>query len=96
VALNQIGLLDERLYMFGYDIDLSFRIRLGRVIKITISQKLISSTSTHQLKSKFSWDYIRQFYGAMIIFATKYLLHMPELKMPGIPQLFAPKYEIER
>jgi hypothetical protein len=67
-----------------------------RVTKTIISQKLIYLISRMQQNSKFSWDYIKHFYGAMIIFAAKYLLHMPEIKIPGIPQIFAPKYEIER
>jgi GT2 family glycosyltransferase len=94
-VVNQIGDLDENFVMFGHDIDLSFRIRLAGYKNYYFPRTYILNFNT-QLQSKFSWGYIRHFYGAMIIFATKYLLHMPELKMPGIPQIFAPKYEIER
>jgi len=31
----------------------------------------------------------------MIIFATKYLFKVPEIKMEGIPQLYPPSYEVE-
>jgi GT2 family glycosyltransferase len=94
-VLNQVGPLDERMAMFGHDIDLSFRIRLAGYKNYYFSKTFIlnfNKQSTPQL----SWAYIKHFYGAMIIFAAKYMLHMPTLKMPGIPQMFAPKYEIER
>ncbi|MBB3970878.1 glycosyltransferase family 2 protein [Mucilaginibacter phyllosphaerae] len=94
-VLSQIGLLDERLAIFGHDIDLSLRIRLAGYKNYYFPKTYILNFNS-QLKSKLSWGYIRQFYGAMIIFAAKYLLHMPEIKIPGIPQIFAPKYEIER
>jgi GT2 family glycosyltransferase len=94
-VVNQIGALDERFVMFGHDIDLSFRMRLAGYKNYYFPKTYILNFNT-RLKPKFSWSYIRHFYGAMIIFAAKYLLHMPELKMPGIPQIFAPKYEIER
>jgi GT2 family glycosyltransferase len=94
-VVNQIGALDERFVMFGHDIDLSFRMRLAGYKNYYFPRTYILNFNT-RLKPKFSWSYIRHFYGAMIIFAAKYLLHMPELKMPGIPQIFAPKYEIER
>lgn len=94
-VLTKIGKLDERLAMFGYEIDLSFRIRLAGFKNYYFPRTYILNFNT-QLNSKLSWAYIRQFYGAMIIFASKYLLHMPVIKIPGIPQIFAPKYEIER
>lgn len=94
-VLNKIGPLDERLAMFGHDIDLSFRIRLAGYKNYYFPKTYILNFKNQQ-KSKLSWGYVKHFYGAMIIFAAKYLLHMPEIKIPGIPQIFAPKYEIER
>jgi GT2 family glycosyltransferase len=94
-VLNKIGNFDERLTMFGYDIDLSFRIRLAGYKNYYFPKTYILNFKNQQ-NSKLSWGYIKHFYGAMIIFAAKYLLHMPEIKIPGIPQIFAPKYEIER
>jgi GT2 family glycosyltransferase len=94
-VLNKIGNYDERLTMFGYDIDLSFRIRLAGYKNYYFPKTYILNFKNQQ-NSKLSWGYIKHFYGAMIIFAAKYLLHMPEIKIPGIPQIFAPKYEIER
>jgi GT2 family glycosyltransferase len=94
-VLNKIGPLDERLATFGHDIDLSFRIRLAGYKNYYFPKTYILNFK-NQHHSKLSWGYIKNFYGAMIIFAAKYLLHMPEIKIPGIPQIFAPKYEIER
>jgi GT2 family glycosyltransferase len=94
-VINKIGLLDERLAMFGHDIDLSFRIRLAGYKNYYFPRTYILNFK-NQLKSTLSWGYIKHFYGAMFIFAAKYLLHMPQIKIPGIPQIFAPKYEIER
>jgi GT2 family glycosyltransferase len=94
-VLNKVGMLDERFVMFGHDIDLSFRIRLAGYKNYYFPKTYIINFNT-QLKPQFSWAYIKNFYGAMFIFAAKYLFRMPEIKMPGIPQLFAPKYEVER
>jgi GT2 family glycosyltransferase len=94
-VLNEIGLLDERFTTFGHDIDLSFRIRLAGYKNYYYPKTFILNFGM-QLKPKFSWTYIKNFYGAMIIFAAKYLFHMPEIKLPGIPRIFAAKYEVER
>ncbi|MFD0765081.1 glycosyltransferase family 2 protein [Mucilaginibacter lutimaris] len=94
-VLNEIGGLDERLAAFGHDIDLSFRIRLAGYKNYYFPKTYILNFR-NQYNPKFSWAYIKSFYGAMFIFAAKYLLHMPEVKIPGIPRIFAPKYEIER
>ncbi|WP_374949097.1 glycosyltransferase family 2 protein [Mucilaginibacter sp.] len=94
-VLQEVGLIDERFSSFGHDIDLSFRIRLAGYKNYYYPKTYILNFGK-QLKPNFSWAYIRQFYGAMIIFAAKYLFHMPEIKLPGIPRIFAPKYEIEQ
>ena len=94
-VLNEVGLLDERLATFGHDIDLSFRIRMAGYKNYYYPRTYILSFSKHS-QPQFSWNYIKHFYGAMIIFAAKYLFHMPVIKLPGIPQLFTPKYEVER
>jgi GT2 family glycosyltransferase len=94
-VLNIVGPLDERLAMFGHDIDLSYRIRLAGY-KNYYYPKTYILNFRKQVASKFTWTYVRHFYGAMIIFAAKYMFHMPEIKMPDVPQIFAPKYEVER
>jgi GT2 family glycosyltransferase len=94
-VLSEVGLLDERFTTFGHDVDLSFRIRLAGYKNYYYPKTFILNFGM-QLKPQFSWSYIKNFYGAMIIFAAKYLFHMPEIKLPGIPRIFAAKYEVER
>jgi len=94
-VVNEIGGLDERLSMFGHDIDLSYRIRLAGYKNYYYPKSYILNFRKQQ-SAKFTWDYIRHFYGAMIIFAAKYLFRMPEIKIPEVPQLFAPNYELEK
>jgi GT2 family glycosyltransferase len=94
-VLSEVGLLDERFTTFGHDVDLSFRIRLAGYKNYYYPKTFILNFGM-QLKPQFSWSYIKSFYGAMIIFAAKYLFHMPEIKLPGIPRIFAAKYEVER
>jgi len=94
-VLNQIGLFDERYMMFGSDIDLSFRIRLAGYKNYYYPRTYILNFCK-KLYPKFSWAYVKDFYGAMLIFATKYMFRMPEIKIPAMPQIFTPKYEVER
>ncbi|MBD1364266.1 glycosyltransferase family 2 protein [Mucilaginibacter sp. ZT4R22] len=94
-VLNEVGEFDERLSTFGHDIDLSYRIRLAGYKNYYYPKTYILNYRKH-LGSKFTWTHIRHFYGAMIIFAAKYMFRMPEIKMPDVPQIFAPKYELEK
>jgi GT2 family glycosyltransferase len=94
-VLNQIGMFDERYMMFGSDIDLSFRIRLAGFKNYYYPRTYILNFC-QQFYPKFSWAYLKDFYGAMLIFAAKYMFRIPEIKIPAMPQIFAPKYEVER
>ena len=93
-ALNEVGLFDERFVKYGYDIDLSYRMRLAGFKNYYFPKTYVISFKS-QDKPKFNWQYIREFYGAMLIFAAKYLFKMPEIKVEGIPQLYASSYEIK-
>ncbi|MDN5288410.1 MAG: glycosyltransferase [Mucilaginibacter sp.] len=93
-ALSHAGPLDERFHVYGYDIDLSYRVRLTGFKNYYFPKTYIINFNT-QGKAKFSYAYIREFYGAMIIFATKYLFKVPEIKVEGIPQLYPPSYEVK-
>jgi GT2 family glycosyltransferase len=93
-ALNETGLFDERFFMFGYDVDLSYRLRLAGFKNYYFPKTYIINFESQPL-AKFSWSYIKYFYGAMFIFALKYLLKMPEIKVQGIPQLFHSRYEVK-
>ncbi|MEZ2339331.1 glycosyltransferase family 2 protein [Mucilaginibacter sp. RCC_168] len=93
-ALDLAGVLDERFHIYGYDIDLSYRVRLTGFKNYYFPKTYIINFNTRG-KAKFSCAYIREFYGAMIIFATKYLFKVPEIKVEGLPQLYPPSYEVE-
>jgi hypothetical protein len=45
--------------------------------------------------SKFSWEYISQYYGAMFIFAAKYLFKLPVINLKDIGEILPKSYEIE-
>ncbi len=93
-VFNEIGGFDERFRMYGYDIDFSYRMRLAGFKNYYYPKTYIINFRS-QYVPKFSWQFIKHFYGAMIIFATKYLFKLPEIKMPGV-QLYPAQYEIER
>lgn len=86
-ALNEAGLFDERFFSYGHDIDLSYRIRLAGFKNYYYPKTYIINFETQQFP-KLSWNYIKYYYGAMLQFAVKYLLAVPEIKVQhGIPQL---------
>jgi len=93
-VLNESGLFDERFFMFGHNIDLSYRIRLAGFKNYYFPKTYIINFESQPM-AKFSWNYIKYFYGAMFIFAVKYLLKVPEIKVAGIPQLFPSGYEVK-
>ncbi|RYZ95580.1 MAG: glycosyltransferase family 2 protein, partial [Sphingobacteriaceae bacterium] len=94
-ALIKTGLLDERFFMYGYDIDISFRLKLEGFRNYYFPKTYIINFNVQQL-SKFSWAYLKYFYGAMFIFVAKYLFEAPKLNLIGIPRLYTAKYEVER
>lgn len=72
-ALDKVGLLDESFFMYGEDIDLSYRLVLGGYKNYYIPERILhyKGESTKQGDMK----YIRAFYGAMLIFFKKYYPH---------------------
>jgi len=85
-ALMETGLLDERFAEYGYDIDLSYRMRLAGYKNYYFPKTYVINFSDRNTP-KFNWQFIKYFYGAMIIFAIKYLFRMPEIKVAGIPTM---------
>jgi GT2 family glycosyltransferase len=70
-ALDKSGLLDEDFFMYGEDIDLSYRL-----IKAGFKNYYFAGTSIIHYKGestkKGSLNYVRVFYQAMVIFAEKH------------------------
>jgi GT2 family glycosyltransferase len=94
-ALNFTGLFDEKFFGFGYNIDLSYRLRQAGFKNYYFPKTYIMHFRA-QNPQKFSWQYIKNFYGAMIIFAIKYLFKLPALPVKGVGQLYPSAYEVER
>lgn len=70
-ALDKVGLLDEDFFMYGEDIDLSYRIILGGYKNFYFSDTQIIHYKGESTK-KSSVNYVFVFYNAMIIFAKKH------------------------
>ena len=70
-ALDKVGLLDEAFFMYGEDIDLSYRIK-----KVGYKNYYFPKTSIIHYKGestkKSSVNYVLVFYTAMVIFAKKH------------------------
>jgi len=70
-TLDKIGLLDEAFFMYGEDIDLSYRIVLGGYKNYYFPKTRIIHYKGESTK-KSSVNYVFVFYNAMIIFARKH------------------------
>ena len=70
-VLDQIGLLDETFFMYGEDIDLSYRITQAGYKNYYFPETRIIHYKGESTK-KSSVNYVYVFYNAMIIFAKKH------------------------
>ncbi len=70
-VLNQVGLLDEAFFMYGEDIDLSYRIIKAGYHNYYYPETRIIHYKGESTK-KGSLNYVFVFYNAMIIFARKH------------------------
>ncbi|CAG5084618.1 glycosyltransferase family 2 protein [Parvicella tangerina] len=70
-TLDKVGLLDEEFFMYGEDIDLSYRIILGGYKNYYYPETSIIHYKGESTK-KSSINYVFVFYNAMIIFAKKH------------------------
>ncbi|TNE79800.1 MAG: glycosyltransferase [Bacteroidetes bacterium] len=70
-TLDKVGLLDETFFMYGEDIDLSYRITLGGYKNYYYPDTTIIHYKGESTK-KTSVNYVFVFYKAMVIFAKKH------------------------
>ncbi len=70
-TLRKVGLLDEDYFMYGEDIDLSYRITRGGYKNYYFPETTIIHYKGESTK-KGSINYVKVFYNAMIIFARKH------------------------
>ncbi len=70
-TLDEVGLLDEAFFMYGEDIDLSYRIILGGYKNYYLPETSIIHYKGESTK-KGSLNYVFVFYNAMVIFAEKH------------------------
>ena len=87
-VLDKIGLLDEDFFMYGEDIDLSFRITQSGYFNYYFPEARMLHYKGESTR-KSSLNYIRLFYGAMLIFARKHFAGKNELLLslvilPGV------------
>lgn len=70
-VLDEIGYLDEEFFMYGEDIDISYRITQSGYTNYYFPETTIIHYKGESTK-KGSINYVRVFYNAMIIFAKKH------------------------
>ncbi|MBR4645465.1 MAG: glycosyltransferase family 2 protein [Bacteroidaceae bacterium] len=69
-ALDEVGLLDEEFFMYGEDIDLSYRLLLGGWQNYYLPYYILHYKGESTAKSSFR--YVHVFYNAMLIFFNKH------------------------
>jgi N-acetylglucosaminyl-diphospho-decaprenol L-rhamnosyltransferase len=72
-VLKQVGLLDEDFFMYGEDIDLSYRVLKAGYQNYYIPNSIIHYKGESTEKSSFR--YVHAFYKAMLIFFNKHYGH---------------------
>lgn len=72
-AIEKVGLIDEDFFMYGEDIDLSYRLLKGGYKNYYLPEIILhyKGESTH----KSSFRYVHVFYQAMLIFFKKHYSH---------------------
>lgn len=73
-ALDKTGLLDESYFMYGEDIDFSWRIKLAGFRNYYLPTTRILHYKGESTR-KSTMNYVYTFYNAMAIFARKYFSH---------------------
>jgi GT2 family glycosyltransferase len=70
-VLNNVGSFDETFFMYGEDVDLSYRIQKGGYKNYYFSETTIIHFKGESTK-KGSLNYVRMFYSAMSVFVKKH------------------------
>lgn len=70
-SLDKVGLLDEDFFMYGEDIDLSYRIQKGGYTNVYFPDTTIIHYKGESTRKR-SANYVFVFYKAMVIFARKH------------------------
>lgn len=70
-VLDEIGYLDERFFMYGEDVDLSYRIQLAGYKNYYFPHTTIIHYKGESTK-KGSLNYVKMFYNSMSLFAEKH------------------------
>ena len=73
-ALDEVGLLDEDFFMYGEDIDLSYRILKGGWQNWYLPLDIVHYKGRSTVKSDYR--YVHVFYQAMLIFFRKHYSHL--------------------
>ena len=73
-ALNAVGLLDEDFFMYGEDIDLSYRLLKGGWENWYLPYSIVHYKGRSTQKTDFR--YVHIFYQAMLIFFQKHYSHL--------------------
>ena len=76
-ALDQVGFLDETFFMYGEDIDLSYRLLKGGWQNWYLPVRILHYKGESTVKSSFR--YVHVFYQAMLIFFRKHFGHLNRL-----------------
>lgn len=69
-ALDEVGLLDETFFMYGEDIDLSYRFLMGGWKNYYLPLNILHYKGESTVKTSFK--YVHTFYKAMLIFFDKH------------------------
>lgn len=72
-ALDKVGLLDEAFFMYGEDIDISYRVLQGGYKNYYLPYSILHYKGESTKKDSFK--YVQIFYGAMLIFFRKHYPH---------------------
>ena len=74
-ALEKAGLLDEKFFMYGEDIDLSYRFIQAGYKNYYMPERMLHYKG--ESTQKVSYHFLKRFYGAMLIFYKKYYPDTP-------------------